>query len=187
MVSPIYGVKFEKSGYAVVLRERPDLGTDELDQTESGRPFREHPELYLVGFNVPEMVDLGSSQLPGIWQYLFVSDEPRYDWLDHALARSAGLSSGSDKAYAELALRQASHVSQREPRIYNAPGGGVVIESQTRDGILTLLIEDPIGVIVRTADEFRVSAEFDITPHSINELLARYVSELRLLLSSQVQ
>ena len=33
MVSPIYGVKFEKSGYAVVLRERPDLGTDELDYT----------------------------------------------------------------------------------------------------------------------------------------------------------
>jgi hypothetical protein len=187
MVSPIYGVKFEKSGYAVVLRERPDLGTDELDQTESGRPFREHPELYLVGFDVPEMVDLGSLQLPGIWQYLFVSDEPRYDWLDHALARSAGLSSGSDKAYAELALRQASHVAQREPRIYNAPGGGVVIESQTRDGILTLLIEDPIGVIVRTADEFRVSAEFHITPHSINELLARYVSELRLLLSAQGQ
>jgi hypothetical protein len=187
MVSPIYGVKFEKSGYAVVLGERPDLGTDELDYTESGRPFREHPELYLLGFDVPELVDLGSLQLPGIWQFLFVSDEPRYDWLDHALAKAAGLSSGSDKAYAELALRQASHVSQREPRICNAPGGGVVIESQTRDGILTLLIEGPIGVIVRTADEFRVSAEFNITSHSINELLARYVSELRLLLSAEGQ
>jgi len=187
MSSPIYGVKFEKSGYAVVLRERPDLGTDELDHTESGRPFREHPELYLVGFNVPELVDLGSLQPRGIWQFLFVSDEPRYDWLDHALAKAAGLSSGPDKAYAELALRQASHVSQRKPRVYNAPEGGVVIESQTKDGILTLLIEDPIGVIVRTADDFRVSAEFNITPHSINELLARYVSELRLLLSARGQ
>jgi hypothetical protein len=177
MVSPIYGVEFEKSGYAVVLRE----------QFESGHPFREHPELYLVGFDVPELVDLGSLELQGIWQFLFVSDDPRYDWLDHALAKTAGLSSGPDQAYAELALRQASHVSQREPRIYNAPGGGVVIESQTRDGILTLLIEDPIGVIVRTADEFRVSAEFNITPHSINELLARYVSELRLLLPAQGQ
>ena len=59
------------------------------------------------------------------------------------------------------------------------------MESQTKDGILTLLIEDPIGVIVRTADDFRVSGEFKITPHSLHELLARYVNELRLLFSAQ--
>jgi hypothetical protein len=175
MVSPFYVVDPDRSGYAVVLRE----------QLESERPFHKHPELYPIGLNIPEVIDLESFRLPGIWQFLYVSAEPRYDWLDDALARVAELSSGSDKVYVDLALRQASHVSQKEPRIYNAPEGGVVMESQTRDGILTLLIEGPIGIIVRTADEFRVSAEFNITPHSINELLARYVSELRLLLSAQ--
>lgn len=171
MASPIYAVKFEKSGYAVVLRE----------QIESECRFFEHPELYRLGFDIPELVDLGTLLLPGIWQFLYVSDQPRYDWLDDALAMVAELSGGSDKAYADLALRQASHVSQKKPRIYNAPGGGVVIETQTKGGILTLLIEDPIGIIVRTADDFRISAEFKITPHSINELLARYVNELELL------
>ena len=175
MVSPFYVVGFEKSGYAVVLRE----------QLESERPSHQHPELHPIRLNVPAIIDLESFRVPGIWQFLNISDGPRYGWLDHALATAAELSGGSDRAYAELALRQASHVSQREPRIYNAPGGGVVMESQTKDGILTLLIEDPIGVIVRTADDFRVSGEFKITPHSINELLARYVNELRLLLSAQ--
>jgi hypothetical protein len=175
MVSPFYVVGFEKSGYAVVLCE----------QLESERPFRQHPELYPIRLNVPEIIDLESFRVPGIWQFLYVSDERGYDWLDDALVRVAELSSGSDKAYADLALRQASHVSQSEPRIYNSPGGGIVMESQTKYGILTLLIEDHIGVIVRTGDDFRISGEFKITAHSINELLARYVNELRLLLSAQ--
>jgi hypothetical protein len=86
---------------------------------------------------------------------LYLSDEPRYDWLDDALTKAGAMLNGSDRVYADLALRQASHVSQEEPRIYNAPGGGVVIESQTKAGIITLLIEDRIGVIVRSADDFR--------------------------------
>ncbi len=164
-------LKPERSGFAVVLRE----------QFERRPTFHLHYEPTAIGVNIPELISLSSSRPPGIWQFLYVLNDGQYDWLDNALAKIGELSAGTDKAYADLALHQASHVSQTEPRIYNAPEGGVIIESRTDSGILTLLIEAPIGLIVRSADDFQVKAEFNITSHSINELLARYVHELRLL------
>ena len=163
--------ELERSGYAVVLRE----------QFESRPAFHQHYEPTSIGFNIPELISLSSPWPRGIWQFLYVLDEGQYDWLDNTLAKIGQLSAGTDKAYADLALRQASHVSQTEPRIYNAPEGGVVIENRTDSGFLTLLIEGPIGLIVRSADDFQVKAEFNLTSRSINELLARYVHELRLL------
>jgi hypothetical protein len=167
-------VEHEQSGYADVLREQPALSF----------PSHQYTELHAVEVSVSELIDFESARRRGIWQFLYLLDETRYGWLDDALSKIAILSTDSDRVYADLALRQASHVSQKEPRIYNAPGGGVVIESRTKDGILTLLIEDRIGLIVRSADDFRVNAEFNIGPHSINQLLARYVGELRLLFLS---
>ncbi len=165
-------LKPEQSGYAVVLRE----------QFEPRPAIHKHYEPTSIGVNIPELISLSSPWPRGIWQFLYVLDEGQYDWLDNALAKIGQLSAGTDKAYADLALHQASHVSQTEPRIYNAPEGGVVIESRTDSGFLTLLIEGPIGLIVRSADDFQVKADFNITSFSINELLARYVHELRLLL-----
>ncbi len=171
MKPPDDSAELERSGYAVVLRE----------QFESRPAFHKHYEPTSIGFNIPELISVSSLWPRGIWQFLYVLDEGQYDWLDNALAKIGPLSAGTDKAYADLALRQASHVSQTEPRIYNAPEGGVVIENRTDSGFLTLLIEGPIGLIVRSADDFQVKAEFNLTSRSINELLARYVHELRLL------
>lgn len=142
----------------------------ELEQSGYGAIL--HYEPTAVG--VRELINLDSLQLPRFWPFLYLWEDHQYAWLEDARAKIA--------AYADLALRQASHVSQTEPRIYNAPEGGVVIESRTEWGILTLLIESQIGLIVRSADDFQLNAEFNITPHSINELLARYVHELKLLL-----
>jgi hypothetical protein len=116
--------------------------------------------------------------------FLYSSDEGQYSWLLGALTKVAQLtrSTDTDRAYASLALRQVAHVSQIGPRIYNAPEGGVILESRAKTGMLTLLIENRIGLFVRSADDFEVRAEFDITAISINELLARYVHELKLLL-----
>ena len=172
-MKPPYNIaELERSGYAVVLRE----------QFESTPALHRHYEPLSIGVDIPELISLSSSWPRGIWQFLYVLDEGQFDWLDNALAKIGSLSAGTDKAYADLALRQASHVSPTEPRIYNAPEGGVVIENRTDSGILTLLMEGQIGLIVRSADDFQVKAEFNVTSHSINELLARYVHELRLLL-----
>ena len=171
-MKPLYDIaELEWSGFADILREK----------FESSPAFHKHYESTSISVNIPELISLSSPRPRGIWQFLYVLDEGQYDWLDNALAKIGQLSAGTDKAYADLALRQASHVSQTEPRIYNAPEGGVVIENRTKTGILTLLIEGRIGLIVRSADDFQVKSEFDITLHSINELLARYVHELKLL------
>lgn len=171
MKPPIDFAEIERSGAAVFLREgtgaRPVID-------ESYKPSS-------IEIRLPTRIELSGSSSIGISQFLYASDEVHCDWLVDALARIAQLSAGSDRAYAELALRQASHLSQTAPRIYNAPEGGVIIESRTGRGILTLLIEGPIGLIVRSADEFQVKAEFNITSSSINELLVRFLHELRLL------
>lgn len=172
MKSPYDNAAMRGSGYAVVLRE----------QIESEPKLHPNYEPISVGINISEQINLSSLQPQGIWQYLYVSDVGQYDWQDSALTKISEISFGTDKAYADLALQQASHVSQTAPRIYDAPEGGVVIESRGESGILTLLIEGTLGLIVRSADDFQVKAEFHITSHSINEMLARYVYELKLLL-----
>lgn len=172
-MKPPYEIpELEESGYAVVLRE-------EFEPTPA---FHEPYRPTAIRINIPALIGLSSPLPQGIWQFLYVSDEGQFDWLDDALAKVGQLSAGTDKVYADLALRQASHVSQTEPRLYNAPEGGVIIENRTESGILTLLIEGSIGLIVRSADDFHINVEFNITSQSINELLARYVYELRLLL-----
>jgi hypothetical protein len=125
--------------------------------------------------------NIWAARQPDYWQFIFIRDGGGFDWIDAALAKVAQIATGQDRAYAELALRQASHVSAVEPRIKRAPEGGVLIEHRSGSDVLGLIVEGSIGLIVRTADKFRVSADFDLTAQSINELLARYVFELRLL------
>jgi len=163
-------VDLERSGHAVVLREQP-----------TGLAVFPSYQSTVIEVSLSQSISLSSLLPAGIWQYLFVSEEGQFDWVDSALSKTAQLATGTDRAYADLALRQASHVSEVEPRIYNAPEKGVVIEHRSESGILTLLVEGPTGLIVRSADDFQVTAEFNVTAQSINELLARYVYELNLL------
>jgi hypothetical protein len=174
MMMLLYTANLEQSGYATSLREQ-----------HTRNPVYDYQELTGLKIDIPEVISIVTWEKPATWQFLYLIDEGRYDWLDSALAKTAEISTGSDRAYADLALHQASHVSQSEPRVYSAPEGGVVIENRTASGMLTLLIEGRIGLIVRSADEFHVRAEFNITQSSINELLVRYLGELRLLFVSR--
>jgi hypothetical protein len=172
MMEAMYFDRPERSGYADVLQEQSD--------TRSAFHARYTP--VTLKLDIPD--EIGLPPEPGLWLFLYPSNGGHYSWLFGALSKVALLAGGTDpdKAYANLALRQAAHVSQATPRIYNAPEGGVVVESRTEAGILTLLIEGPVGLIVRSSDDFHVRAQFNITPASINELLARYAHELKLLL-----
>lgn len=160
----------ERSGFATVLEEQPEY--DPLF------PVGHRP---IIEVTTSPFIDVDSAQYSGLGQFLYLSEKGQYDWLDNALAKIDQICSGADKVYSELALRQASHISSSEPRIYNAPEGGIVIETRAKSGILTLLIENPIGLIVRSANDFQINAQFNITSHSINELLVRYVHELKLI------
>lgn len=131
--------------------------------------------------NVPALINFNAPERAGIWQYIFSSGNPYCVWLDSALAKTEVLFSGQHKAYAILALQQASHICEQEPKIYTAPDGGVVIEHHIDTEVLTLLIEEPFGLILRSSDEFQIRAEFDLTPRAINQILARYILELRLI------
>jgi hypothetical protein len=134
-----------------------------------------------IEINAPGSGTAWVNRQPDYWQYLILRDRGGFDWLNSALAKLANIATGQDRAYAELALRQACHISPAEPRIKRAPGGGVVIEHRSETDDLGLIIEGYTGVIVRVADTFRVNTQFDLTPKSINELLVRYVFELNLL------
>ena len=159
----------QRSGNAHVLGEQSDSIPD---FSLTGRPL----ELLI------EQPKIGLSQRdPGVWQFLYMSDLGLHDWINTALVKLYGQASGSDRAYAELALKQGAHVSAKEPRIYNAPEGGVILENRTERGILTLLIEGSVGILSRSADNFQVSAHFHLSPYSINEMLARYICEMKLL------
>lgn len=129
-----------------------------------------------------ELPKLYLSQRPqGLSQFFYIFDRDLQSWIDNALVKLYGCASGSDRAYAELALRQGAHISPEEPRIYNAPEGGVILETRTERGILTLLIEGPVGLLSRSADNFQVTAHFCLSRYSINEMLVRYISELKFL------
>lgn len=104
-------------------------------------------------------------------------------WLSEAKKKVEEISEGRNRTYAELALDKAAGLVGSMPRIYSSPEDGIVIEHKIEQGIITLLIEQPIGLLVRSAHDFQVRAEFDINARSINELLARYIEELILLIS----
>ncbi len=158
MVSMNYIVHLDKSGYAVVLREQPEMKI----------PHHEYLEHTDFRVDVPEFIDLDVSEVKGIWQSLYSPETSHYRWLDDALEDVASFASGSDRAYADLALRQAIHISPDRPRIYRAPEGGVVIESMLDNEMLTLLIENKIGILVRSSYDFK--SMLSLTLHRIQSM-----------------
>jgi hypothetical protein len=83
-----------------------------------------------------------------------------------------------DKKYAELAIRHIGTLLTSEPRIYNAPEGGVVLEHRNNNNILTVIIEKDLGLIILSCDDSNVTHEFKLSQDTVNEFIARYYEAL---------
>ena len=165
--------KEERSGQASILEEQ--------DQNPLQYPPWSDHDPNRIG--VPLLIHLSDPEHHHVRAITYSTGAAGPAWLTDALSRIDDVSAGADNSYAKLAVRQSSHAAEAAPRIYNAPEGGLVVESRAGNEMLTLLIEGRIGIIVRSSDDFQINAEFNITPHSINELVARYTRELELLFS----
>lgn len=99
-------------------------------------------------------------------------------WLSTALDQTAAISSGADRAYAEAALRNASMIARTPPKISKSPEGGVSITHKAGDRLVTVIVENKLGVLVSTSSAFQLDATFELNMSSIDEFLRRYNLEL---------
>lgn len=103
------------------------------------------------------------------------------DWTEAAIHRIGEIATPQDKLYAEMAARHVSSLLSSKPRIYNAPEGGIIIEHRNNVRILTIMIEQELGLIITTSDDFIVTGEFKLSQDTISEFLSRYFEELYML------
>lgn len=174
MKPPFEVRNLERTGFAIVLRE----------QSESLPDYGVYADASAIEVNLSRRIAVTGAAPTGISQFLFTAEASSFAWLPEGLLEIGRIASGANKGYADLALRQASHVTDRKPLIYSSPEGGVVFEHQLNGRMLTLVIEDALGVLVGSSDHCHANERFEINAHSINELLARYLFELKLLHAS---
>lgn len=129
-----------------------------------------------------DRIEYTSPTRPLFSDLIFPTPSDSSNWLSTSKESAALITAGPNLVYANLCLEQASNLCSEPPRIYQAPEGGIVFEHRNLHRKLTLVIENQLGLIIASSPEVRTNAEFEISFDSINEFLARYVIELRIML-----